>query len=575
MSSLREHCAATADLVVANGHVAAEPGGTPATAVAVRDGRILAVGGAEVTESVQPGTRVIDADGGAILPGINDAHLHFVASAMVRFGYLDIGKRTASSWQEVAARLAAAVPGEDGWVRAHGWDEVILGRGGAEVLLALRPGTPVVVFDQTGHQLLANRTAMAAAGVPESPAVPAGGVIGRTGDGGPNGLFVDAAMELITTAMPPVPPETMRAAVQKFQSLLHSQGITSLTEPGLGPGGAGLLNGTCTTPSLELLGSMAEAGELSLRINTLLLFAGTGGVTAEAVRRGLDSGLQHLYSDRGIDPRMLRIAGVKVFADGTPRSGTAWMSEPYGEECSHGSLVVAGGSDDERIAELNEIVRLIHAAGLQAGIHATGDAATEAAVDAIIAAQAEDGRDARHYIIHGAFRSNESLPKLAAHRIGYSTNPSIRAAGGDMIRRLLGEERFGRHQPLGSAFRSGVQLNIASDSPVTDTDWRATMAAAVSRATVHSPGRPDDPEGITTGQALLAMTSLPAWQDHAEHYKGRLLPGMAADICVLDGPWPENADELAERRTAWTVAGGDVVHEPGRLTAGLNQAGAR
>ncbi|NKX54255.1 amidohydrolase [Arthrobacter mobilis] len=558
-----------AELVIINGTLPETAGSVN---VAVAGGAVLAVGGQDVLALVGPGTRVIDAEGGALLPGINDAHLHFIASAMTRFGYLDVGASAASSWQEVAGILAAVAPGRDGWIRAHGWDEVVLGPGGAEVLLELRPDTPVVVFDQTGHQLLANRTALEAAGIGRAPAAPAGGVIGRTASGEPSGLFVDAAMEMITAALPPVPREDLRSAALKFQRLLHAQGITSLTEPGLGPGGKSLLGGACTTDALEVLGAMALDGDLTVRINTLLLFAGTGGISADMVGNGLASGLQHLYTQQGIDPRLLRIAGVKVFADGTPRSGTAWMTEPYGEQCSHGSMVVAGSTDAGRTAELNEIVRLVHAAGLQAGIHATGDAATEAAVDAIIAAQATDGRRGRHYIIHGAFSSNDSLHRLAAHDVGYSTNPAIRAAAGDLIRRLLGPERYDRHQPLNSALKAGVKLNIASDSPVTDTDWRRTVAAAVTRATVHSPGRPDDPERITSLQALQAMTSLPAWQDHAEAFKGQLAPGMAADICVLDGAWPAaDIDELAERQVAWTIAAGSVVHEPGWVSAGLDR----
>lgn len=555
-----------AGLVVAN---ATLPHGGRAN-VAVSGGAILAVGGNEVLDLVGRTTRVIDADGGAVLPGINDGHLHFIASAMAKFGYLDVGAAVASSWQQVAALLSEAAPGTDGWIRAHGWDEVVLGPGGEQVVRGLRPDAPVVVFDQTGHQLLANRTAMAAAGVAQSLVVPEGGVIGRTASSEPSGLFVDAAMELITAALPPVPRQELRTAALKFQRLLHAQGITSLTEPGLGPGGKALIGGACTTDALELLGDLAADGELTMRINALLLFAGTGGVSAEAVRAGLASGLQHLYADRGVDPQLLRIAGVKVFADGTPRSGTAWMSEPYGGECNHGSLVVAGSTDAERVTELHEIVRLVHDAGLQAGIHATGDAATESAVDAIIAAQ-RNGRIGRHYIIHGAFRSNASLGRLARHEIGYSTNPAIRAAAGDLMKHLLGEERYGRHQPLQSALRAGVKLNIASDSPVTDTDWRGTVAAAVTRDTVHAPGSPEDPERITSSQALLAMTALPAWQDHAEDAKGSLAPGMAADLCVLDGPWPsaETIDELAERRVAWTIAAGSIVHEPSWVAAGL------
>ena len=556
-----------AELVIVNGTQPETPGSVN---VAVSGGAVLTVGGPDVLALVGPGTRVLDAEGGAVLPGINDAHLHFIASAMTRFGYLDVGASAASSWQGVAGILAAAAPGRDGWIRAHGWDEVVLGPGGAEALLELRQDAPVVVFDQTGHQLLANRTAMQAAGIGRAPAVPVGGVIGRTADGEPSGLFVDAAMEMITAALPPVPREDLRSAALKFQRLLHAQGITSLTEPGLGPGGKALLGGACTTDALEVLGAMALDGDLTVRINALLLFAGTGGISAETVGNGLASGLQHLYTQQGIDPQLLRIAGVKVFADGTPRSGTAWMSEPYGEQCSHGSMVVAGSTEADRTAELNEIVRLVHAAGLQAGIHATGDAATEAAVDSIIAAQSADGRQSRHYIIHGAFSSNESLHRLAAHQIGYSTNPAIRAAAGDLMKRLLGPERYDRHQPLSSALKAGVKLNIASDSPVTDTDWRRTVAAAVTRATVHSPGRHDDPERITPLQALQAMTSLPAWQDHAESFKGQLAPGMTADICLLDGAWPADIDELAEHQAAWTIAAGSVVHEPGWISAGPN-----
>lgn len=199
-----------AELVIINGLLPDASGGSVNVAVAA--GSILAVGGEEVLALIGPGTRVIDADGGAVLPGINDAHLHFIASAMARFGYLNVGAAVASTWQEVTGIVAAAVPGADGWIRAHGWDEVVLGPGGAEVLLELRPGTPVVVFDQTGHQLLANRTAMAAAGITESPSVPEGGVIGRTGTGTPNGLFVDAAMEMITAVLPPVPHEDLRSA---------------------------------------------------------------------------------------------------------------------------------------------------------------------------------------------------------------------------------------------------------------------------------------------------------------------------------------------------------------------------
>ena len=221
-------------------------------------------------------------------------------------------------------------------------------------------------------------------------------------------------MELLSRAMPPVPASTLRPALLALQEHLHSLGITSLTDPGLGPASAGLMDGTGSTAALELLGDLAAEDELTLRINVLMLFAGTGGANADAVKAGLRSGLAATYLNRGINPEQLRIAGVKIFADGIPRSGTAWMSEPYGKACTHGSLVIQGATDAQRVAELHKILGLINEAGLQAGVHATGDAATAAAVEAIIAADdSAEGRPTssgnRHYIIHGAFGDHGTL----------------------------------------------------------------------------------------------------------------------------------------------------------------------
>src|SRR4051812_31571044 len=283
-----------AELVVINGTLPAADGSGAAAGsvnVAAAGGRILAVGGEEVLDLVGAGTRTVDAAGGAVLPGINDAHLHFIASAMVRFGYRNIGAATAGSWAEARRILEGSPAAGDGWIRAHGWDELALGPGGPAAVLDCRLDVPMVAFDQTGHQLLANRTALQAAGITASTPNPAGGIIERSADGSPTGRLVDGAMELITRVLPEVPAAVLRDAVLRFQQVLHAQGITSLTEPGLGPGAGGLLDGSCTTGALELLGDLAAAGELSLRINTLLLFAGTGGISAETVRRGLESGL--------------------------------------------------------------------------------------------------------------------------------------------------------------------------------------------------------------------------------------------------------------------------------------------
>lgn len=559
----------SADLIVEGAEVlgtrVAANGDSP-TAVAVADDRILAVGGAELRELADTNTRIIDAGGGAIIPGINDAHLHFTASAMVTFGYLPVG--SAGSWPEVAALLRQTHPGTDGWVRAHGWDETTLGPGGEDFLKECRSDVPVVAFDRTGHQLLANSKALQLAGLtnrtPDSP----GGVIGRDSRGNPTGLLKDGSMALLVRALPPVPRPQMRNAMLKMQARLHAQGITSLTEPGLGPGSPGLMDGSGSVEALELLGELAEQKELSLRISVLMLFAGTGGATAAAVEKGLASGLAAHYRDRGIDDQQLRIAGVKVFADGIPRSGTAWMHEPYGPECTHGSLVIAGDSDEARSAELSRILTAIHRCGLQAGIHATGDAATEVALRHLMDLEERDRQvgkeqDNRHYIIHGSFTDMGLFRLMSENGIGYSTNPLIRFDAAPLMRRVLGSTWFRGHQPLNTALGAQVAFNIASDAPVTSTDWRRSIVAATTRATSDAAPDLNDPECITSLEALSAMTALPAWQDHAESYKGLLHPGMVADLCVLDGRWPQpgRIDQLLDRKVLLTLSNGVAVHD--------------
>ncbi|WP_345883165.1 amidohydrolase [Sinomonas halotolerans] len=529
-------------------------------ALAVRAGRVLALGRDDVAAVTGTGTTVVDARGGAVTPGINDAHLHFTGAAMADFGYVDVGPDAAPGWERVGGLLERAAPGADGWIRARGWDDVVIGPAAGQIL-DVRPETPVVAFDSTGHQLVANREALRRAGLAHAVPDPAGGVLGRDAHGDLSGLFQDAAMELLNRSLPPVPAAALRDAMRAMQRRLHSQGITSLTEPGLGPASAGLLDGSGSPEAIRALGDLAEAGELTLRTTVLMLFAGTGGADSAAIADGLASGLGNAFTDRGIDARLLRMAGVKVFADGIPRSGTAWMAEPYGDHCTRGSLVIAGATEEDRLEELRRILALIDGAGLQAGIHATGDAATEAAVDAL--ASRTRARKNRHYIIHGAFSRPDTLARMAQHGIGYSTNPLIRHGAGEAMRRLLGEERFTRHQPLRSAASAGVRFTLASDAPVASTDWRQTVVAAVRRTTRTTPGAPDDPERIGGLEALAAMTADAAWQDRMEHAKGRLVPGMAADLCVLSSPWPDDGriEDLLGIDVVLTIAGGATVHE--------------
>ncbi|MFJ2618684.1 amidohydrolase [Glutamicibacter sp. NPDC087344] len=527
------------------------------SAVAVHDGRILAVGGNELLDLAGEATTLIDAQGGAILPGINDGHLHFAASAVIRHEHLDL--KTAASWDEVIDRLEAAQADDSGWIRASGWDQAALGSEGIQRMFTAGGDTPVVAFDASGHQVMINAAALSVLELHVPAPVP-GGVISRSADGTPSGLFIDAAMRLVNDALPGFSQAALRRAFTAHQHELHALGLTSLTEPGLGPGGRTLMGAVCDEQALKLMAQLSRDGELSLRINVLLLFSGTGGESAAAVTAGLASELPR--TTRGIDPLKLRVAGVKVFADGIPRSGTAWFHDDYQLPCGHGhgALVLTGADDEAKVAEFRQIIAAIDAAGLQAGVHVTGDAATEALIEAVEALpDADRARANRHYIIHGAFAENSLLERLAAAGIGYSTNPSIRAEAGALMQGLLGAERFAAQQPLASAAACGVDASLASDAPVTSPDWRRSVVAAVTRDTTAGPGD-GQPERLTLAQALAMMTQTPARQDHAEEHKGKIQPGYLADVCILRDPLDADVKNLITNPTSCTIVNGDVVY---------------
>ncbi len=536
------------------------------TALAVRDGVVAAVGDDEsVAPLIGPETRVIELAGRAVVPGIDDMHLHLVSYAMTRFGYLPLG--ALDSWEALGEPFSAAAVGADGWLRAHGWERERLGRPGtaADVDRALEraglAGTPAVLFDRTGHELLAGTEALRRAGVDAATADLPGGIVHRDASGAPTGRFSDAATSLVMRALPAVPPETLRSALLAAQRELHALGITSLTEPGMGPGCTSLLDGSMGEAALGVLTGLATEGLLTLRTNVLLLFGGTGGATAAELREGIRSGLAGRPAAAGADPRVLRVAGLKIFADGIFRSQTSWLLEPYGTG-SRGDLVV-GDAGAGREAELDRMLAVAATAGLQAGVHATGDAATVAAVDGMAAADPAGERGLRPYVIHGDLLPPAILPRMAEAGIGWTCNPVITHVVRELGTRLVGEERQARKQPLRSALDAGVSVTLSSDAPVVSPDWRPSVVYAVTREQLDGSPRPGDPERVTGAEALAMMTALPAELHNAEAWKGRIAAGYAADLVVLGGDWPEDGriHDLLGLPAELTIAGGRVVHE--------------
>lgn len=566
----------TADLVFIDGQVfTADAKNSIAEAVAVSGGRIVAVGDtADVRELIGPRTRVVNLAGRAVLPGINDSHLHGCAFGTSRPPLqIDVGFPAVRSIEDikraVAAEVARKPPGEP--ILGTGWDEGYLdecknnpGRQPTRWDLdEVAPHHPVFLQQFSGHAVWVNTAWLARAGVTGQEDAPPGGAIPHD-ERGMLGLFHEGAQMLVRGALPQLDAQTVRRSLEATINHLHTLGITSYTEAGLGVGGEKSTRGESMLGAMGSLPfntyqQMARSGDLACRLSVLWLpwpLTMTG--SADLLRRQLNE--VRLPAD--VNPRRMRLLGVKLIADGVPPNKTAWMHEEY-VGGGTGSLCVHGDSEGERAEELTEMIRLVHEAGLQVGVHVTGDAAIDTVVSAFSkAATSGQHADLRHYVIHGDFIRPSALRQLAAGGFGLNMNPGIKWTISDLMDDVVGEQRSAWQWPVASALASGVRVSSSSDAPVVKPDWRRGVSAMLLRES-KATGRVSGPaEVVGLTEAIRAYTSTPAWQDYAEDWKGTLEVGKVADLCVLGaGLLHMDPHDIPEIPIDMTVFDGTVVYD--------------
>ncbi|MFI1329870.1 amidohydrolase [Streptomyces sp. NPDC020845] len=561
---------ACADLVFVNGSVlTVDAEFTVASELAVTGGRITAVGGpGETSALVGPDTRVIDLKGGTLLPGINDSHLHGCAFGMSSPPLaLDLRFPAVRSIADIAEAVrAAAEAAPDGqWILGIGWDSGYLAECEADPsrlpsrhdLDVVSPRHPVLLQDFSGHASWVNSAALALAGVSGRTVSPPGGAIVTDDSGEPTGLLREGAQACVQQALPPLTPEIRAAAIRSTQAKLRALGITSYTEPGLGPGGGQIMGGALSQETLDVYRRLLADGELTARVSVLLLPTGLSS-TAREFARALD----RIEVPASGDSRRLNVIGVKIFADGIPPNKTAWMHEAYlGGGC--GALCVGGETDEERIAEIGEMVRHAHLAGHQLGVHVTGDRGIDTVVDAFVSAIAKHPRpDARHYVIHGDFLTPRSMAKLAEHGFGVNMNPNIKWTVADLEEGFVGPERAAYEWPYRDAVDAGITVASSSDAPVAFPDWRQGIATMLLRESKAS-GRVSGPEQrITLAEAVRTYTINAAWQDFADSWKGSLEVGKVADLCALSGDLlTADPHDIPNLPVVLTVLDGEIVHD--------------
>lgn len=528
-----------AELVFRGGAVwTGEPGGAQASAVAVSGGRIVAVGADDDVETfIGRDTRVVELAGRTLMPGFIDSHTHFLDGG---FKLAGVDLRDAATPEEFARRIgdfARTVPAGT-WITGGDWDHEMWGGElpRREWVDSLTPEHPVFVNRLDGHMSLANTLALRLAGVDgEGPTPdPEGGTIVRdAATGEAAGVLKDEAMGLVGSVIPASSEADLDRALQAAARHALERGVTQVHD-------------MAGWESLATYQRAHARGELPLRVYSVVPIA-----TWERLR-------DHVAENGRGDDR-LWWGGLKGFVDGSLGSTTAWFYEPYEDEPATAGLMTTDS------AELRGWIVGADAARLHVIVHAIGDAANDWLLDVYRDVAAEHGpRDRRFRIEHAQHLTRQAVARFAEQGVIAAMQPYHAADDGRWAQKRIGAERIKTTYAFRSILDAGGTLAFGSDWTVAPIDPILGIDAAVTRRTIDG-ANPDGwvpEERITLEETLRAYTYGAARAGFMEDRVGRVVPGLLADLVVLDrNLFETDPKALVTARVDMTVVDGVVAYE--------------
>ncbi|HEX8149222.1 MAG TPA: amidohydrolase [Pyrinomonadaceae bacterium] len=534
-----------ADLVIVNARVRTQDSARPtAEAVAVYGGRIAAVGtSAGVRALAGAKTRVIDAKGALVLPGFNDAHVHFLSGG---FQLSSVDLRDAATPQEFAERIrrfSEKLP-KGRWVTGGDWDherwpnvDGVAPLPTRELIDAFTPDRAVFVNRLDGHMALANSYALKLAGVTRDTPDPPGGLIVRdpkTGE--PTGVLKDAAQSFVWKVAPGAGFEEKLEAARAATAHAAAHGVTSVQDMSAGD-------------DVGVYQTLLERGELKTRVYAASPLSDWERLKRVGVRRAFGSD-------------MLRIGGLKAFSDGSLGSTTALFFEPYLD--APGS---SGLPSDEMFPEGAMLKRVegADAAGLQVFIHAIGDKANDAVLNIYEQVEKRNGaRDRRFRIEHAQHLRAQDIARFGRDKVVASMQPYHCIDDGRWAEKRIGRERAKGTYAFRSLLDAGAVLAFGSDWSVAPLDPVMGIYAAATRRTLDgkNPGGWVPEQKITVEEAVRAYTVGSAYAEFAENVKGTITAGKLADLVILDRDiFNLDPAEIEKVKVRVTVMDGRVVYE--------------
>ncbi len=527
------------DLLLMNANVVTlDPSKPRCEAVAVKFGRIAEVGSAnELKKGVGSGTRVLDLDGKTVLPGFIDTHVHLDDFGLtLRTINMEGVKSVAEVKKLLAERVRKTPKGE--WVMGRGWNENVL----KERRFLTRwdiddvsPDNPVYLHHYSCHATLLNSRGLEVSGIDRRTKEPAGGWIIKDDKGEPTGFLRSNARFMgpvgLNGVRPRPDPATLKEAIVIGVNEAVKYGLTAIHVP------------SADHDEIKVTQELAAEGKLPLRVNLLPKVE----LLDSVLRLGVNSGL---------GDEMLRLGAIKIFSDGSLIARTAAVKEHFEGEPENVGILNDREMFDIQIMQANR-------AGMQIAVHAVGDRAIEAVLDAYEKALKDTPRaDHRHRIEHASI-----MPRLLrdrARKLGVvvSTQPELVTRNGDGFQASLGDVRMAYTYPIKSMLDEGIVVSLSSDCPLTYPDplhgiWSATTRASEVNGKAITPK-----ERVTLDQAIRMYTINAAHVGFDEKRKGTIEEGKLADFTVLSGdPYSVGAEKIRDLRVEMTIVGGKVVYE--------------
>jgi predicted amidohydrolase YtcJ len=531
-----------ADLVLLGGVVhTLDPAQPDAEAVAVRDGRFLAVGSrSEIERHIGPATRVLDATGLVIYPGFVDSHAHMEGLGSVLRLLNLVGTESVERIVDmVRGETRATRAGE--WIQGRGWDQNDWKEQSfptREPLDSAAPENPVWLKRIDGHAGWANSRALEEAGIDERTADPPGGRIHRDASTGrPTGVLVDKAMNLISKIIPKTSRGTRKADLIRAVDACLAVGLTEVHDAGV------------DAETIDLYRELIDEGRFPFRVYAMV------EDSIEVIRQtAFGRGPVLAYGDG-----RLTVRAVKAYADGALGSRGAALIDDYTDNTGNRGLLMIGEP------ALTLLARRCAAEGWQLCTHAIGDRANRVVLDAYAAALAtHPDPDHRFRIEHAQVIDPEDIPRFAAMGVIAAMQPTHATSDMPWAPERLGQKRLAGAYAWRRLLAGGATIACGSDFPVESHNPVLGIYAAVTRQDLagNPPGGWLPEERMTREEALRGYTIDACRAAFQEAAKGTIAPGKVADLTVLDRDIMTcDAAEIARARVRWTIVGGAVVYE--------------